>query len=84
MCTKFHHSKYLQTPFGYHNVWPGRKCCNFLLFTYKQIGLQTNNTFMHTGSWISIFVQSFIFVPYMVFQIRLSKLNDDKKTNFIE
>ena len=47
---------------------------------YKQ-----NNILLHDLSWIPIFVQSFISVSFLVFEIRLSKLNNntnDNKKNF--
>ena len=48
-------------------------------FVYEQ------NTFLHTGSWIPIFVQSFIFVSYLVFELGLVKLNNNnnKKLTFL-
>ena len=64
----------LEHVFGlYHNLWPGANSCHFFLFVFT--------TFMRTVSWIPIIVQSFIFVSYLVFEIRLSKLNNDNDNN---
>ena len=52
----------------YHNVWPGANSCHFFF-----------KTFLHTSPWIPVLMQSFIFESYLVFELRLLKLNNDNK-----
>ena len=58
----------------HHNVWPGAIFCCFLII-YKQ------NMLLHDLSWIPIFVQGFISISYLVFEVRLSKLNNNNNNN---
>ena len=47
-----------------------------LFLVYGQIKM-----LLHDLSWIPIFVQSFISISYLVFEIRLLKLNDNNNNN---
>ena len=55
----------------YHNVWPK---ANFLLFTKI-------NMLLHDPSWIPIIMQSFTPLSFLVFEMRLSKLNNNNNNN---
>ena len=60
----------------YHNVWPS--AIFFGLHVYKQIVM-----LLHDLSTILIFVQSFIPISYLVFEIHLLKLNFLNKSSII-
>ena len=68
----------------YNNVLPGAICCCLHVnkIVYEEIKM-----LLHDLSWIPIFVQSLISISYLVFEIRLLKLNNNnnkKKKKKIE
>ena len=54
-------------------------CVHVNNIAYRQIEM-----LLHDLSWISIFVQSFFSLSYLVFEIRLSKLNNNNNNENFE
>ena len=56
-------------------------CLGLFLVVNKIIVYEEIKKLLHAGSPIPIFVQSFISISYLVFEIRVSKLNNNNKKN---